>query len=157
MLHRKILQKKAEELKVKINGELVKTCRDGDLSAAKKYIERGANIRAWDDWPLRCAALYGHLDIVKYLVERESNIHAGRDAALRLAAYHGHLEVVKYLVEQGANIHEWNDYVLRCAVDKGHLQVVNVIRKAVGDKYKCHRCIIKSTCLELCEDFRNGH
>jgi hypothetical protein len=46
---------------------------------------------------------------------------------------------------------------LRGATAKRHLQIANVVRRAAGDKYKCHKCIIKSTCLKLCKDFRNEH
>ena len=99
-------------------------CSNGNLSAVKKYIRLGANI------------------------------HVYIDAALRYAAYDGHLEVVKYLVEHGADIHALHDDALRGAAENRHLQVVNVLRKAAGAKYKCHNCIIKSTCLELCKDFR---
>ena len=67
------------------------------------------------------------------------------------------LSAVKKCIEQGADIHVCNDWPLRLSAIKGYLQVVNVLRKAGGDEYKCHRCIIKSTCLKLCEDFRNGH
>ena len=110
-----------------INNKLVAACERGNLSAAKKYIEQGADIHAWNDYTLYCAASRGHFD------------------------------VVKCLVEHGANIHVYNDEALRCAASYGHLQTMNVIRKAAGAKYKCHRCIIRSTCLELCKDFRNGH
>ena len=108
-----------------LNRDFVEACRSGDLLTAKECIEQGANVHAANDWPLRRAAWKGHLAIVKYLIER------------------------------GANIHAENDQTLRWAVHEGHLQMVNVIRATAGNKYKCHKCIIRSTCLELCEDFRN--
>ena len=110
-----------------ITAKFVEACENGDLSVAKKCVEQGADIHAWDDWALRWVARGGRLD------------------------------VVKYLIEQGADIHAWDDAALRWSAYEGHLQVANVLRKAAGDKYKCHKCIIKSTCLKLCEDFRNGH
>ena len=112
------------ELKM-IHSEMVfRACANGDLSAVKKHLKQGANI------------------------------HARSDNALRLAAFNGHLEIVEYLIEQGANIHLWSDMALRYAVGRKHLRIVNVLRKAAGAKYKCHKCIIKSTCLELCDDFQ---
>ena len=84
-------------------------------------------------------------------------VHVWNDWALRDAAADGRLEIVKYLIKRGANIHAYKDEALRWAAEKGRLQVVNVLRKAAGDKYKCHKCIIKSTCLKLCEDFRNEY
>ena len=110
-----------------IDDKLIDACTDRDLLAAKECIKQGANIHAWNDLALRWAAEAGHLEVVKYLIKRGANIHARKDQALLWAAW------------------------------RGHLQIVNTLRKAAGDKYKCHRCIIKSTCLELCEDFRNGY
>ena len=107
-----------------IDNKLIKDCWRGDLSAAKECVEQGADIHVRNDWPLRLSATKGHLD------------------------------VVKHLIKQGANIHAWNDEALRNAAFNRHLQVANALRKAAGDKYKCHNCIIKSTCLEICEDFR---
>jgi ankyrin repeat protein len=104
--------------------KLAEACKSGDLATVKKYLKQGANI------------------------------HARYDNTLRLAAWHGHLEIVEYLIEQGAYVHSWGDMPLRYAVGQGHLRVANVLRKAAGDAYKCHRCIIKSTCLKLCDDFR---
>jgi ankyrin repeat protein len=137
-----------------ITDKFINACRGGDLPAVKEYIEQGADIHAWDDMSLRWAAERGHLEVVEYLIEQGANIHARYDAALRWAAYKGHLEIVKYLIEHGASIHANRDEALRGAAFNGHLQVANVLRKAAGDKYKCHKCMIKPTCLELCEDFR---
>ena len=64
--------------------------------------------------------------------------------------------MVKYLVEQGADIHAWKDEALKWAAAEGRLDIVNFLREAAGAKYKCHECLIKSTCLELCKDFRPG-
>ena len=140
-----------------INDKLIDACMDGDLSAVKKCIKRGADIHAWYDEALRRTALWKHFEIVKFLIENGADIHALNDEALHCATEEGCLEIVKYLIEHGANIHALNDYALRYAAEEGHLQIVNTLRKAAGDKYKCHRCIIKSICLELCEDFRNEY
>jgi ankyrin repeat protein len=39
----------------------------------------------------------------KHLVEKGADIHAGEDYPLRWASEHGQLEMVKYLVEQGGD------------------------------------------------------
>jgi hypothetical protein len=135
-----------------INDKFVKACREGDLPAAKKYI--GQKLRADTiNYALQQAAQDGRLEVIKCLGNR-ADIHTQGDYALRYASHFGHLEVVKYLIEHGANIHMFSDEALRWATGNGHLQVANVLRKAAGDKYKCHKCIIRSTCLELCDDFR---
>jgi ankyrin repeat protein len=137
-----------------IYDRLIDACREGDLSTVKECIERRANIHVENDYALRLAAERGHLEVVECLIENGADIHAKKDYALRWAAYHGYLEVVKCLIKQGADIHAEKDFALRFAAKYGHLQVANVLRKAAGDAYKCHRCIIKSTCLELCKGFR---
>ena len=106
---------------------------------------------------LRLACENGDLFAVKKCIDQGANIHARNDSALIWAAGGGHLDIVKYLIKHGANIHAEDGVPLRWAVYKGYLEVANVIRKAAGDEYKCHKCLIRSTCLELCKDFRNGH
>ena len=144
------------EIVMFIDGELIRACRYCNLVEIKALVKQGANMRVWDDCPLRVVAQYGYLDAVKYFVDHGADIHARDDGALRAATYYKHLDVVKYLVEQGSNIHAMYDWPLRWAVYYGHLETANFLREAAGTGYKCHECLIKSTCLELCEDFRSG-
>jgi ankyrin repeat protein len=111
-------------LEMDLYGEFEDACRGGNLAAVKKYVEQGAKIHIFSDY------------------------------ALRWAAHNGHLKTVQYLIGQGANIHAVDDWALRFATENGHLQVVTHLRKVAGDAYKCHKCLIRSTCLELCKDFR---
>ena len=167
------------------NYNFIDACRNGDLPRVKALLKRGADIHDWDDYALRGAARKGYLDVVKYLVEQGANIHAWdnqafREAAeeghldvvkylkehgvnthavsgaFRMAAYYGQLDVVKYLVEQGANIHADADSALKWATIDEHLAMVNYLRETAGPRYKCYECLIKSTCLKLCKDFRAG-
>ena len=110
----------------RINSKFVYACISGDLRGAKTLLKQGADI------------------------------HAEGDCALRWAANNGCLDVVKYLVEQGADIHARGDEALIWATHYEHLGVVNFLRETVGTGYKCHGCLIKSTCLKLCKDFRAG-
>jgi len=64
----------------------------------------GVDIIADDNYAVRWASEYGHLDVVKYLVEHGADITADNNYAVRWASLNGHLEVVKYLVEHGADI-----------------------------------------------------
>ena len=73
----------------------------------------GADIHAYDEFPLGWASGNGYLDVVKYLVELGANIHAYDDCAVRYASENGHLDVVEYLVSVGANIHAKDDHVHR--------------------------------------------
>ena len=136
-----------------INDKLSIAASNGDLDTCVKLIRKGADIHTRDDLALRWAALFGRRDVVKFLVENDANIHAENDRALRWAARNNHFEIMKLLVENGANIHADNDEALRLAAERGHLQVVDYLRQIVGLTYKCYNCLIKSTCLELCDEF----
>ena len=65
----------------------------------QKLIDEGADVHAFNDYALRFAAYYGHLEIVKILLENGADVHAENDYALRFAANYGHLEIVKILLE----------------------------------------------------------
>ena len=95
----------------------------------------------------------GNLEVIKDLVENGADIHNFNDWPLTVAAYCGHLKVVKYLVEKGADIHSGDDRPLENAARNGHLEIVNYLRKIAGDKWKCYKCLVRVTCLNLCEDW----
>ena len=97
----------------------------------------------------------GDLPKVKVLFKRGAGLFIG-NLPLSAAVQYGRLDVVKYLVKQGANIYEYDDWILRCAVNNRHLNVVNFLREVAGSRYKCHTCLVKPTCLELCPDFQDG-
>ena len=99
----------------------------------------------------------GDLKKVKYLVSKGADIHAYHDSALRWAARNGHLEVVKYLVEHGADVHANNNDALRWAVWNGQQEVVLYLREVAGNEWRCYDCIVRATCLSLCEGWnKNG-
>ena len=86
----------------KLDKQLIKVSKKGDLTKVKELIENAADIHANNDESLRLSAENGHIDIVKYLVENGADIHADDDGALRNSACCGHFDIVKYLVENGA-------------------------------------------------------
>ena len=139
-----------------LSRDFVEACKNGDLNKVKALHKQGSGIHVGGDLALRGAIYCGHLDVVKYLVERGVDIHVDYEYALRWAVFYKQPDVVKYLVKHGANIHALDNQALRWAAEYGHLNVVNLLREAAGARYKCHGCLIKSTCLELCEDFRTG-
>lgn len=66
---------------------------------------------------LRCAAIWGNLDIVQYLLElpkeQRPDVHANNDEALQAAAVSGHLAVVMYLLQHGADHTKLPNYTLK--------------------------------------------
>lgn len=55
---------------------------------------------------LSLAATERHLPIVKFLVEKGANVRADNDFALKEAAFQGDLDIILYLVSKGAPINE---------------------------------------------------
>ena len=129
----------------------ISSCKEGNLSKVKELVEQGVDIHICNDSSIRWAAASGHLEIVKYLVERGADIHNNIDYPLRVAAANGHLEIVKYLVKHGVDIHARDDDSLRWAADNRYLEVVNYLRLVAGNKWKCFNCLVRATCLTLCE------
>jgi len=109
--------------------KLYEAIKNDDLESVKILLQRGF----YNDYPLRKAARYGHLEVVKYLLEQGADLHVDNDYPLRKAARYGHLEVVKYLLEQGADLHVDNDYPLRYAAENGHLEVVKYLLEQGAD------------------------
>lgn len=69
-----------------------------DIWTVKYLIDRGADLRAYNNTYAAAAAVQGNLDLLKYLVERGVDMHASNYLALTRAKANGHLHVVKYLV-----------------------------------------------------------
>ncbi len=53
---------------------------------------------------LRNAVNKGHEDIVRYLISKEADVKAWNNDPIRTAAENGHLGIVKLLVEAGAEL-----------------------------------------------------
>ena len=81
---------------------LMKGSSEGRMDIVIISINKGANIRAVDDYAVRWASRNGHLEVVKYLVSLGVDIRANDNQAVQFASANGHLEVVKYLVSLGA-------------------------------------------------------
>ena len=78
-----------------------------DLSDAETFkylVKNGVDIKAGDNFAVRWASIYGHLDVVKYLVENGADIKADNNYAVSWASINGHFDVVNYLVENGAYV-----------------------------------------------------
>jgi hypothetical protein len=68
----------------------------------KFLVEKGADVRAGNDFAIRMASFNGHLKTVKFLVANGADVRAENDYAVRMASGNGNLEMVKFLVEKGA-------------------------------------------------------
>jgi len=123
--------------------KLSEAIKNNDLEKVKYLLERGANLRADDDFALRWAAVNGQLELVKYLLEQGADLHVWKDWALRKAAENGHLEVVKYLLEQGANLHAEDDRALQLAAANGQLEVVKCLLEQGANLHAQNDCALR--------------
>lgn len=100
------------------------------------------------DNSLRLAAGMGYEFLVKLFIEKGANIHAFEDVAFRAAARYGHESVARYLFDKGANIHAMNDEALICAAEKGHESIVRfLVDKGCMDDDAIALAAKKGTCV----------
>lgn len=71
-----------------LNDKLIEACKAGSLTLVKRLVEAGADIHAWNDWPLYAAIVHEHLEVIKYLVENGAEVVIPRN---------GSTEIIKYL------------------------------------------------------------
>jgi len=113
-----------------VNNITMKDCIDSNSPECVKWLlNNGYDVHAKDDYALRYASRYDHLEVVKVLLEKGADAHAQNDGALRWASEKGHLEVVKLLLDAGADVHADDDVALRWASTKGHLEVVELLKQ----------------------------
>jgi len=79
------------------NKLLLKSSMAGFLPGAKKALEIGADVNAYNNAALQWASGNGYLDIVEFLLKNGADVHAKDDLALRVASHNGHLDVVELL------------------------------------------------------------
>ena len=101
-------------------------CEDGDFETFKYLVESCVDVEVDCEY-INIAAEYGYINIVKYLVERGTNIHACNNYPIRYSAMNGHFEVFKYLAECGADVHTYHEFPLCLATDYGHLEIVKYL------------------------------
>lgn len=116
---------------------LIEAIKLGNLSLVKKLIEQGVDVRALDNYALRCASYRGHTEIVKLLLEHgaPTDDYVLTGVVRRRRA---HVEIVKLLLEHGADVGVRNSAPLRWATCCGHTEVVKILREHItkNDKNK---------------------
>jgi len=105
----------------------------GHVEVVQLLLDAGADVHAENDLALRWASGNGHAEVVKLLLGARADVHARDDCALRWASYYGNVEVVKLLLAAGANVHADDDYALRYASGNGHVEVVKLLLDAGAD------------------------
>jgi hypothetical protein len=121
---------------------LLKASKDGDLEAAKRAIEMGADVNAKDSdgsRPLHDASRGGHEAVVSLLLTNDANINAktnGGRTPLHLASSKGQDAVVSLLLENGANVNAKSnrgETPLHEACREGRENIVSLLLEKGGD------------------------
>lgn len=92
-----------------VDAQLFAASANGDLWAAKRLVERGANVDARDAeglTPLSWAAQYGRTEVAKYLIAQRANLNPADKfgfTPLMWAAQEGQRSMVDLLLTRGAN------------------------------------------------------
>ncbi|MCK9596205.1 ankyrin repeat domain-containing protein [Candidatus Pacearchaeota archaeon] len=77
--------------------DLIDAVRNNNFQQIKYLVEHGADIRIWNDYPLRIALDYDHFDIVKYLISYYS------DTELKtLFSYYSEMELKKLISQRNS-------------------------------------------------------
>jgi hypothetical protein len=129
-----------------LDHQLVAAVDQGDPSAVKALLDKGANVNTREDnfgsrWPvLAVAADRGSVETMRLLLNRGAKVNArvlnGGDTALTQAAFHGHSTCVQLLLQYGADIDARNGAgasALMNAAQQGHAETVAILLKAGAD------------------------
>ena len=74
--------------------------KNGVVWLFQECIDAGYNPSVWNNWAIRLASYYGHLEVVKVLLaDPRVDPSVWNNYAIRLASENGHLEVVKELLK----------------------------------------------------------
>jgi hypothetical protein len=115
----------SSKTQMELNDILIDSARAGNSWRVGAAIEKGADIKARNEWPIAVAALYGQADAVKTLLEQGADVRGhGARTALLFAAGKGHLDVVKVLTEGGVSDAASGSRALVQADQLGHYDVV---------------------------------
>jgi len=87
-----------------LNHLLINVCKTNNISFAKKLIEMGAKIYAYNNRALITASEYGQLSMIKFLLENGAYIFADHNDALKRGIEGNYTDIVKFLLEKGADL-----------------------------------------------------
>ena len=83
-------------------------------------------LSGWEAWLLSETPA-----ITESLLKHGANVHAYHDFALSCAAIDGRTKTVAILLKHGANVHNYNDRTLRWAAERGHTKTVALLKRHI--------------------------
>jgi ankyrin repeat protein len=110
-----------------LEDQLLDAIYQSDIPRITNLLERGADIHAWGEYPLRGASGDGKTEIVRLLLEHGANVNECDDGALCVAIFGGHAETVKLLLDYGADPNAHNLVYLEGGVIEGHVETVKIL------------------------------
>lgn len=123
---------------VPANNMLVYAYKQGQIKAAKTFLDAGVKFNGWYiSFELHDAASTGNTEIIKKLISIGVNVDERdyeKKTPLMTAATYGNLEVVKLLVKYGADVNAWvkGDTPLLNAAYKGEKEVYDYLYPLVS-------------------------
>ena len=120
---------------------LFDAARNGDVTAARRFLEAGANPDAIQagQRPIHWAARRGHLEVVRLLLAAGADPHVRADrerTSLHLAAAAGHADVARLLLQCGVSVNAIDNQrftALHLAAEAGHADVTRVLMEYGAD------------------------
>lgn len=123
-------------------GNLLVTCKAGDLAGVRSLVVRGASVD-FKDWsgstPASYCCYYGHSEILQYLLEEGANTELADDdgsTPLHIAALHNSALCVTVLLQHGVVLDATNrdgETALWLASINGHLPIVQLLVEGGAD------------------------
>jgi ankyrin repeat protein len=129
----------SEKKKKRLGIRLIEAAKMGDVKTVEKYVEKGADLAAEDDFgftALAWAALKGHVGIAQALIDKGANLEAAihnGSTVLACAALKGHVGVVQMLIDKGADPNAANHdglTALAYASREGHREIEKILTEA---------------------------
>jgi len=113
----------------------------GDLEAAKRLLDKGADVNAKDEYGqplLMYPALWGHLEVATLLLDRGADVNVSNSLGwtpLHGAVGNRHIEVAKLLLDHGADANAVNSAgrkPLHMALTQGSRELQSSLRQLSG-------------------------
>jgi len=99
-------------------------CDGGNICAVQFLVERGADLRAKDDWAIVRASERGKFEMIKYLECRGLDICAMHNNPIIATCKGGYCVILEWMVDKGADIKAQFGSPFHTACFYGHLAIV---------------------------------
>lgn len=127
----------------------MQTYANGDLTAFKKYISEGFDIRNNNDNPIKLAVIKGHLNIIQYINESNPNIIIeNKDIIFEQCITDKQSDIIDYLLSINL-LPELSENTLYKLARTGNLDVLKKLQTIMGDDIKpgTYTLLLQGACM----------